>query len=94
MVLWNPTLIVSFRSGGDSRSVRANDGDLIRRVNSFRAPRGSFRPFSALSSAALLREQSSNPRVVDEIAGAREGCEQEEVEEDAVDAYAVSLMYA
>lgn len=85
MVLWDPTLIVGLGTGSDSWSICANHGYLIRRVDSLRAPRGSFRPFPALTTATLLWEQSSNPGVVDKIARACECCEKEEIEEDAVD---------
>lgn len=84
MVLWNPALVVGLRAGRDSRSVRPNHGYLIRRIDFLRATRGSFRPFPALSTTTLLWEQSTDPGVVDEIACAGESCEEEEVEEDAV----------
>lgn len=84
MVLWDPTLIVGLCTGGDCWSVRPNYGYLVRRIDSLRATRGAFRPFPALSTATLLWKQSSNPGVVDKITRARECCEKEEIEEDAV----------
>lgn len=85
MVLWNPALVIGLGAGSDSGSVRPDHGYLIRRIDSLRPTGGSFRPFAALSTTTLLWEQSTDPGVVDEIACACERCEEEEVEEDAVD---------
>ena len=83
----NPALVESTSLGTsrDSRAICANNGDLISRVDLLGSLRGSLSALAALAAPLLLREQSSNPGVVDEVAGAAESGEEEEVEEDAVE---------
>jgi hypothetical protein len=83
----NPALVKSTSLGtsGDSRAIGANNRDLVSRVDLLGSLRGSLGALAALAAPLLLREQSRDPGVVDEVAGATEGGEEEEVEEDAVE---------
>ena len=82
----NPALVESTSLGAsrDSRAICANDRDLFSRVHLLAALGGSLSALAALAASLLLREQSSDPGVVDEVADATETGEEEEVEEDAV----------
>jgi hypothetical protein len=83
----NPALVenASLSTSSDSRAIRANNRDLVGRVDLLSSLRGSLSALAALAAPLLLREQSRNPGVVDEVAGAAESGEEEEVEEDAVE---------
>jgi hypothetical protein len=82
----DPALVESTSLGtsSDSRAICANNRDLVGRVDLLGSLRGSLGALAALAAPLLLREQSRDPGVVDEVAGAAEGGEEEEVEEDAV----------
>jgi hypothetical protein len=88
----NPALVEStgLGTGGDSRAISANNRDLVGRVDLLGSLGRSLSALAALAAPLLLREQSRDPGVVDEVASAAEGREEEEVEEDAVD-WVVSL---
>ena len=75
----------SLGTSGDSRAIGANNRDLVSRVDLLGSLRGSLSALAALAAPLLLREQSRDPGVVDEVAGSAEGGEEEEVEEDAVE---------
>ena len=79
----NPTLIVSLATSGDRGSISTNDRHLLRRVDLLRLAGRALSALAALAAATLLREECRDPGIVDEVAGAAEGCEKEEVEEDA-----------
>jgi hypothetical protein len=83
----DPALVESTSLGtsSDSRAICANNRDLVGRVDLLGSLRGSLSALAALTPPLLLREQSRDPGVVDEVAGAAEGGEEEEVEEDAVE---------
>jgi hypothetical protein len=83
----NPALVESTSLGtsGDSRAISANNRDLVGRVDLLSSLRRFLSALAALAAPLLLREQSRDPGVVDEVAGAAEGGEEEEVEEDAVE---------
>ena len=83
----DPALVESTGLGTsrDSRAICADNRDLVGRVDLLGSLRGSLSALAALAAPLLLREQSSNPGVVDEVAGAAESGEEEEVEEDAVE---------
>jgi hypothetical protein len=83
----DPALVESTGLGtsSDSRAICANNRDLVGRVDLLSSLRGSLSALAALAAPLLLREQSRDPGVVDEVAGAAEGGEEEEVEEDAVE---------
>lgn len=73
------------RAAGDSRAVSADDGDLVGGVDFLGLAGGTLGALAALSTTALLGEEGGDPGVVDEVADAAEGGEEEEVEEDAVE---------
>jgi len=83
----NPALVESASLGTacDSWAICADNRDLFGGVDLLASAGGSLSALAALAAPLLLREQSSNPGVVDEVAGATERGEEEEVEEDAVD---------
>ena len=80
----DPALIesTSLCAAGDSRAVGTNDGNLVGGVNLLGLAGGTLGALAALAAAALLGEESGDPGVVDEVADAAEGGEEEEVEED------------
>jgi hypothetical protein len=82
----DPALVESTSLGtsSDSRAICANNRDLVGRVDLLGSLGRSLSALAALAAPLLLREQSRDPGVVDEVAGAAEGGEEEEVEEDAV----------
>lgn len=83
----DPALIVSLLRQGARRhggAIASNDGDLVLRSDGLlRAARGTLGALAALAAAAGLREERLDPGLVDEVEGAGEGGEEEEVEEDA-----------
>ena len=87
MTSGNPALVecTSLGTGGDSWAICADNRDLVGRVDLLASTGGSLSALAALAAPLLLREQSSDPSVVDEVADATESGEEEEVEEDAVD---------
>lgn len=82
----DPALVkaTSVGAAGDSRAVGANNRDLLGGVDLLALTGGARGALAALAAAALLGEESGDPGVVDEVADAAEGGEEEEVEEDAV----------
>lgn len=80
----DPALVKALRAGGDGGAVSANNGDLVGGVDLLGLAGRALSALAALAAAALLGEESGNPGVVDEVAGAAESGEEEEVEEDAV----------
>jgi hypothetical protein len=80
----NPRLIVRSSTASDSRAVRTKDADLVGRVDLLGAEGRALCAFTSLATSFLLREQGSEPSVVDEIHGASKDTSENEVEEDAV----------
>lgn len=80
---WDPALIV-FGARCHSWAIFADDGSLINWVDGLGAARRFLRTLAAFAAALLLREESRNPGVVDEVAGPTEAGGEEEVQEDAV----------
>lgn len=85
MLRRDPALVVSLGTGGDGGAVGADNADLVCGVDLLGAPGRCLCALAALATAALLREQCREPRVVDEVAGAGEGGGQDKVEEDATE---------
>jgi hypothetical protein len=83
----DPALVesTSLCAAGNSRAVSTDNGDLVGRVDFLALAGGARGTLAALAAATLLGEESGDPGVVDEVADAAEGGEEEEVEEDAVD---------
>lgn len=83
----DPALVeaTSVGAAGDSWAVSANNRDLLGGVDLLALAGGARGALTALAAAALLGEESGDPGVVDEVADAAEGGEEEEVEEDAVE---------
>lgn len=79
----DPALIVGLGARRDSRTVSADNGNLVSRVDGLGALRRSLGALATLATALLLREQSRDPSVVDEVAGAGENGSENEVEEKA-----------
>jgi len=84
MLRWDPRLIVSFRTGCDSRTVSTDDGDLVGGVDLLAAAGRLLGAFAALAAAALLWEERGDPGCVDEVAGSAESGGEEKVEKNAV----------
>lgn len=88
MMFGDPLLVIRLLGKGtrrNSRSIRANDADLILRGNGLLgAEVGAAGTLAAFTAAAGLREEGLKPGLVDEVEGAEEGGGEEEVEEDAV----------
>lgn len=82
----NPALVeaTSLSTGGNSRAVSTDNGDLVSRVDLLALAGGAAGALATLAAALLLGEQSGDPGVVDEVDDAGEGGQEEEVEEDAV----------
>ncbi len=68
----DPALVVSLCARSYRRSIRSQDGDLVSRIDFLRAARRPSGPFAPLSTASLLREQSSDPGAVYEVTCATE----------------------
>ncbi len=83
VVCGDPALVISLCPRGHRWPVSSNNGHLISRVDLLRLARRFLCALSALSTTALLREQSADPGAVDKVAGASEGGAKEQVEEDA-----------
>lgn len=83
MSLRDPTLVISsLAPARNSRSVRANNTNLITWIHLL-SPGGRFASAgSVFTTAFLLREQGCDPGVVDEVDCTCEETEEEEVEED------------
>jgi hypothetical protein len=81
----DPALVesASLCAAGNGRAVGTNNGNLVGGVNLLSLAGGTLGALAAFAAAALLGEESGDPGVVDEVADAAEGGEQEEVEEDA-----------
>jgi hypothetical protein len=79
----NPALVVGLRARGDSRTISTNNGDLVGGVNLLASTGGPLRTLAALATALLLGEEGADPGIVDEVAGAAKGAEDDKVEEDA-----------
>ena len=86
MTFWNPAFVIRLLghcTSGNSRSISANDRNLLFCVKCLLgAGRGTFGPLATLSAALQLWEEGLDPRLVDEVEGACEGGEEEEVQED------------
>jgi hypothetical protein len=80
----DPALIVGLRAGGDSRAISTNDSDLVGGVNLLASAGGPLGALAALATALLLGEEGADPGVIDEVAGATEGAEDDKVKEDTI----------
>jgi len=67
----------------DGGAISTDDGNLLGRVDLLGATGRLLRALTALAAATLLGEEGGDPGVVDEVDGATEGAQQDEVEEDA-----------
>lgn len=81
----DPALVesTSLCAAGDGRAISTNNGNLVGGVDLLSLAGGALGALAALAAALLLGEESGDPGVVDEVADAAEGGEEEEVEEDA-----------
>jgi hypothetical protein len=77
----DPALIVSLGSRGNSRTISAQDGDLISGVDLLAATGRALGALAALAAALLLREEGSDPGVVDEVDGSGEDAGEDCVQE-------------
>lgn len=83
MVCRDPALVVSLSTAGDGRAISTNNADLVGGVDLLGTTRGALGALTTLAAAALLREESGDPGVVDEVAGTAKDGGENEVEEDA-----------
>ena len=92
VVLRDPALIIcllGLSTSSNSWSICANDRDLVLRSHSLlRATGRTLGTLTTLSAALGLWEEGLDPGLVDEVEGSGEGCEEEEVQEDAANALA------
>ena len=92
VVLRNPALIIcllGLSTSSDSRSICANDRNLVFRSHSLLGATGrTLSALATLSAALGLWEEGLDPSLVDEVESSSEGCEEEEVQEDAANALA------
>lgn len=79
----DPALIVRLRARRDSRAISTNDSNLLSGIDLLRSERRLLRALAALATALLLGKKGGDPGVVHEVKRAREGAENDEVEEDA-----------
>ena len=79
----DPTFVVRLGATRHSRAIRTNDTDLVGRIDLLGAAGGFLGALAAFAAATLLGEEGGDPGAVDEITGAGEGGEEEEVEEDS-----------
>lgn len=83
MVGRDPGLIVGLSTAGDSRAVSTDNADLIGRVDLLGTTRRALGTLTALAATLLLREEGSDPSVVDKVDGTSEDAAENKVEEDA-----------
>lgn len=79
----NPALVVSLGSRGNGGAIGSNDANLVGRVDGLVALGRGLGALATLAAALLLGEQSGDPGVVDEVAGAGENGGEDDVEEEA-----------
>lgn len=79
----DPTLIIRLRTGRDGGPIGSNHGDLVRGIDLLGLAGGFLGALGAFAAALFLGEERCDPGAVDEVAGAEEGGEEEEVEEYA-----------
>jgi hypothetical protein len=79
---WDPALVV-LGASSDSRAISTHNSNLLRGVDLLGALRGLLRALTTLAAPLLLGKEGGDPGVVDEVDGASEGAEEDEVEEDA-----------
>lgn len=77
----DPALVVL--AGGNGGTIGTNHRNLLSRVDLLGTTGGLLRTLATLAATLLLREEGGDPGVVDEVNGAAENAEQNEIEEDA-----------
>lgn len=80
----NPGLVIRLCSARDGRTIRANDRDLVGRVNHFPTCSALLGPLAAFPTPALLREKRRYPCRVDKVTRAYERGGEEKVEENTM----------
>ena len=80
----DPALIVCLGATRHRRAIGTNNANLIGVIDFLGTARGFLGTLAAFTAAALLGEEGGDPGAVNEVAGAGEGGEEEEVEEDTV----------
>jgi hypothetical protein len=78
----DPALVVRLRTRGNRRAVGTNNGNLVRGIDLLGATGGPLSALAALAATLLLREESGDPGVVDEVDGSAESAEDDQIEED------------
>jgi hypothetical protein len=96
MVLGDPALVIcllSLSTSSNSGSVGANDRDLVFRGHSLLGTsRRTLSAVPTLSAALSLWEESLDPGLVYKVEGSGEGGEEEEVQEDAANELACTIL--
>lgn len=93
MPLRDPTLIIRLTPTRHRGTIRPSHAHLIGRIHFFRSCSRFPRARGVFPAAFLgLREEGCDPGVVDEVDGAGEEGEEEEVEEDAVFVFCASVI--
>lgn len=72
MMCRNPTLVVGLCAACHSRTIGADNANLIGRVDLLRPSRGLLGPLATLAASTLLWIERGNPGIVDEKAGTAE----------------------
>lgn len=86
----DPAFVVCLRTTRDSRTIGPSNSYLVGGIHFLSSERlpGAF---AALAAAGFLREEGGDPGFVDEVEGAEEDSEEEEVEENSVKGVRVEL---
>ncbi|KAH0445785.1 hypothetical protein KCU90_g178, partial [Aureobasidium melanogenum] len=79
----DPGLVVGLSTAGNSRAVSTNNADLVGRIDLLGTTRRTLGTLTTLAATLLLREEGSDPSVVDEVDSTSEDTAEDKVEEDA-----------
>lgn len=86
----NPAFVVCLRTTSDSWTIGPRNSYLVGGIHFLSSERLSG-AFAALAATGFLREEGGDPGVVDEVEGAEEDSEEEEIEENSVKVVRIGL---
>lgn len=86
----DPAFVVCLHTTRDSRTICPNNSYLVRGIHFLPSERLPG-PFAALTTASFLRKEGGDPGFVDEVEGAEEDSEEENVEEYSVKSVRIEL---
>lgn len=79
----NPALIIGLGARSDRGAIGTDDCNLVGRVDLLALARRHPGALTTLAVALLLREESADPGVVDEVDGSAKGTKDDKVKEEA-----------